>query len=374
MPAEVTTEDLEALLTDPDFLFLTREESRPNVFTTVAASTTEMWHSAFIRWVLDPGSHLGLGDFPLKRFLHAVLDEAASGEQSTVLSFADIERLDFSGMSFETEFTAEDLVTTQKGGRAKLDVYAAQTTEDGEEPSVQIVIENKVGSREREDQTDDYYRWASHREFVTSVYVFMTPDVEQVPHHPAFIQLTYQHFCDQVLWPTRRHPALPEESRYLLEQYMLNLNRNAKGESMAQVNQKMCVDIYQRYQCVFDQVYLAVGKEPPRSDGYGQRLRRSAVSLEDLLERGLLVIDGILTSDYGEGGHVAHLVRTEDGVQVQVEGDAASPYPSLSKAASVITSRPTNGWTFWKTIGTGGALIRLDALRDKIIEERNGVC
>ena len=51
MPDEITSQNLEALLTDPDFLFLVREEGRPNVFTTVAASTTEMWHSAFIRWV-----------------------------------------------------------------------------------------------------------------------------------------------------------------------------------------------------------------------------------------------------------------------------------------------------------------------------------
>jgi hypothetical protein len=364
MPDEITSQNLEGLFTDPNFLSLVQLEDRPNLFNTVAASTTEMWHSAFIKWVLNPSSHLGLGDFPLKRFLHAVLDDAPPGEQGAGLSFADIERLDLSGMTFETEYTAADLVTQRKGGHARLDVYGSLVPED-EGASLQIVVENKVGARERGDQTDEYYRWASRREFARSVYVFMTPDEEQLPNNPAFVQLTYQRFCDQVLWPGRRHPALPEESRYLIEQYMLNLNRNARGESMAQVNKKICVEVYQRYQSVFDQIYLAVGQEPPQADSRGQRLRRFAVSLSDLVDKGLLSADATLTSDYGDGGHVATLVSTADGVQVQLGDDAGATYPSLSKAASAVTGRPTNGWTFWKTTDQAGRMVRLDELRDR---------
>ena len=109
-----------------------------------------------------------------------------------------------------------------------------------------------------------------------------------MPQDKYFVQLTYQRFCDQVLWPVRRHPALPEESRYLIDQYMLNLNRNSKGESMAQVNKTVCEDLYKKYQSVFDQIYLAVDKEPPCGSGSGARLHRFAVSLSDLVEKGAI--------------------------------------------------------------------------------------
>ena len=171
-----------------------------------------------------------------------------------------------------------------------------------------------------------------------------------------------------MLWPIRRHPALPEESRYLIDQYMLNLNRNSKGESMAQVNKKICEELYGRYQTVFDQIYLAVGKEPLLSGG-GTRLHRFAVTLSDLVDRGLLSTGAALSSDYGEGGHSAVLGSSPDGVQVQLDGDNERGYPSLSKAASAITGRPTNGWTFWKTKDRSGNMVSLDTLRDRFDQE-----
>lgn len=375
MPEEVTIQHLENLITDSDFLYLLEQEHRPNLFNTVAASNTEMWHSAFVKWVIDLTSHLGLGDFPLKRFLHAVIGDRetetvepetpSTEKEPSPLSFSDIERLDLRSMTFETEFKAAGLTSPTKGGQARLDVYGYSTAEGDGLPPLQIVIENKIYAREHADQTKSYYRWASQREFENSVYVFLTPDEEQVPADPHFVQLTYQRFCDQVLWPIRRHPGLPEESRYLIDQYMLNLNRNSKGESMAQVNKKICEDLYTKYQTVFDQIYLAVGKEPPQADGSGTKLRKFTISLEDLVRRGLLGADAILTSDYQKGNHVARLVNSEEGIQVCLDSDTERRYPSLSAAASSITGKPTNGWTFWKTTESAGSLVSLDILRDR---------
>ena len=43
------SEQINDLLTDADFLRLGSFRNRPNLFETVAASHTEMWHSAFVK-------------------------------------------------------------------------------------------------------------------------------------------------------------------------------------------------------------------------------------------------------------------------------------------------------------------------------------
>jgi hypothetical protein len=136
---------------------------------------------------------------------------------------------------------------------------------------------------------------------------------------------------------------------------MINLNRNARGESMAQVNKKICVEVYQKYQSVFDQINLAIDKEPQQADGRGQRLSCFAVSLSDPVQKGLLAADVTLTADYSDGCHVARLVNTTDGVQVQLGKDSGATNSSLSKAANVSTGKPTNGWPFWKTKAYDGS-------------------
>ena len=267
-------------------------------------------------------------------------------------------------MKFETEFKAPDLLTPKKSGQAKIDLYAWLAKEagstDGIEGKLQVVIENKIHAREHAEQTSTYYQWANHRDFETSLYVFLTADEEMEAQHPAFIQFTYQQLWDYVLRPVLRHPSLPDESRYLVEQYMLNLNRNAKGECMAQTNIELCKSIYTRFKPIFDQIYVAVGKDAPKSDESGRRLRRLTVSLGNLVDAGLLQAGQELRAT---SNRRARLVDTADGIQVQVLTGSQDIYPTLSKAAQAVTGNSVNGWEFWKIPGKGNSLIPLSEVR-----------
>lgn len=63
---------LNRLLTDANFLLLKSLQSKSNLFETLAVSHLEMWHSAFVKWLIDPSSDLGLSTFPIKRFLYMI--------------------------------------------------------------------------------------------------------------------------------------------------------------------------------------------------------------------------------------------------------------------------------------------------------------
>ena len=289
---------LHALLTDPDFLELSRSQNRPNLFATLAAFHTEMWHSAFVKWLIDPQSHLGLGDFPLKRFLFVVTNCDNQAMEMPDLSIGELEDMNFDAMEFKAEFTADGL-TTLKGGKARIDVRGwcenVQTKSKRETSSVQIIIENKIKSYESKDQTSTYHDWVqdSEKKFKHNFFVFLTPDDKQMPQSEFFTQITYQDLCDQVIKPCLNHPALPEESKYLLQQYLLNLGKPLKvtgGQVMALPNMEVCKRIYAAHRDVLEEIFVLVKGVVPKSGGGTKS--HSSTTLQHLVNDGLRAVDG----------------------------------------------------------------------------------
>ena len=65
----MTIEQAELLLASKEFQQLKYFQEKTNVFTIVGQTHTEHWHSSFMSWLLDPGSSLCLGHYPLVRLL-----------------------------------------------------------------------------------------------------------------------------------------------------------------------------------------------------------------------------------------------------------------------------------------------------------------
>ena len=207
-------EKLEKLLTDPSFLLLHRLRGQSNIFETLAVSHLEMWNSAFVRWLLDPNSDLGLGDFPLKRFLTTVITVGEVGEKPD-LDIGTIEKMDMDDVRFETEVN----YPVPAGGKpGRLDIIGV-----GERTRLRIIIENKIDAQEGKDQTDKYYQFAKkdHASYAHDFLVFLTADADAEPDCKQFIHITYQHLCDCVIKPCLAHPSLTENGKYMLEQLSL---------------------------------------------------------------------------------------------------------------------------------------------------------
>lgn len=368
--------EINALVRDPDFLRLGSLYKRTNLFELLAVSHTEMWHSAFIKWLLDPESSMGLGDFPLKRFLFTVLDagSAEGAAPELELGVGELEDMDLRDMAFETEFTSPSLLT-DKGGKGRIDVYGlceeVRYASSSDQTALRLIIENKVKSIERDNQTESYYRWAQRSavNFDHDVFVFLTPDESQMPACNAFIQITYQDLCDDVLRPCLESPDLSEESGYLLEQYLVNLGKPLKGDRvMALPNKEQCQRIYVRHQNVLDEIFNSVKGEAPLKTPGGGTIRQSSTTLADLVSEGLLdpFVDELHREYKGEL-YTATVeneeTKQEPSVVIWFDGGR---YDNVSPAATAATGKPTNGWTFWSVPGKG----KLSELRDQLVEKQ----
>ena len=341
---------------DPNFLKLSSLQQKSNLFSNLAVSHLEMWHSAFVKWLIDPQSDLGLGTFPLKRFLYMVIYQ---GRVSSAVEKIDMNLAQIENLSLENiEFVAEE-----KFGEGRLDIL-------GMSDELRIIIENKIKANESKDQTKKYWTYGKKttENFLYDLYIFLSPDESQIPKCSHFIQITYQDLNDYVIRPCINHPEIKQESKFLLEQYTYNLRKPLKngGKVMALANKELCKKIYEAHREALEEIFLSVKGEAPELSTTRDKIKTYTVTLEDMIEQGLLNKEDRLVADYKGNHYRAELVNEGDEIKIKLLHDG-NCYGSVSKAASAITEMSMNGWAFWNVQSMDGVNKgKLRDLRDKL--------
>ena len=364
---------IDRLLADPGFLELLEASRRSNLFETLAASHLELWHSAFIKWIIDPNSGFGLGDFPLKRFLCLVALESTRKQGTedvarTTLDIAQIETSTFSKVHFTLEYKKDERLKNEAGKRVSIDIFAegnaeregkAGPSESDTEKSwpLRLVIENKVRAIEARDQTLVYRQFAQDtNQNSCDLLVFLTPDANEFAKDKYFVRITYQQVCDKVLLPCLKHPLLSSENHYLLEQYLSNLStydEELEGP-MANSNRELCREIFHKHRDVLMQIYSEVEEEAHINmsslPGTGKAVYETSIS--DLFDHGNLSPTDTLIATWKKMPFRASMrYDKNEGAAIVWEG---KQYLTPSAAAWAIRQKSTNGWTFWTVVSADG--------------------
>ncbi len=392
----MTIEQAELLLASKEFQQLKYFQEKTNVFTIVGQTHTEHWHSSFMSWLLDPGSSLCLGHYPLVRLLTLYMIKNEKAE----LSLKEIFDMKLDDVRFQTEKT---FFTSDKKKRS-IDVF-------GESDQLILVIENKVKARENMNgtevgQTRDYRDYVEkHKQIGQKVIcLFITPDPKQKPYDKSYTQITYQEFYDYVIGKCIEHPQLKGDGRYLLEQYANNLREPVHGSPMALVNTGLCKTIYeefteqldeiftdveqskdyvndsrltcvvyQHYRSIFDEIYLSLDEKhygrTPKST-----MQRKIVSFTDLYNAGkikdgtefVLEYDGVrhfAVAEYDEADRECYMLLLDEDKKPYYnrKGEKIGYYRASSQAGidsinlyrkkNQIEKRieTLNGPAYWKT-------------------------
>ena len=140
------------LINDIDFDKLELQLKTPNIFQILGVARTEIRHSNFLGWLLDPNGNHGLGKLFLTKFLRGI----ATSEIATELDEFEIEELNFNNVELRREWKNIDLLLIFD--------------------TLVICIENKIDSKDHSNQLTKY------REIVNSnfksrkkVFVYLTP-------------------------------------------------------------------------------------------------------------------------------------------------------------------------------------------------------
>lgn len=246
---------IDNLIYDEDFIKLVKLYQRPNFFRVMGKSYREEWHSSFLCWLLNPAENHGLGTIPLKSFFELY---SRKQDGNSHLADADISLLTESDYG-TFHFSTEHLV---KGGR--IDIF-------GKSEKAVLVIENKVTSKEHDNQTERYYNYVSSAaDYKNSqkYYVYLTIDKNDTAQDSHYIHITYQDIYDYVISRCMEHEDLHPDTKMILEQYSLNLSNPLNTVVMAHTNKPLCEKIYNRHQAALELIKRTMGSSGRDENSY----------------------------------------------------------------------------------------------------------
>lgn len=199
-------------------------------------SRREISHSSFIGWLLNKAESHNLGDFPIRKFIDIILkfsDDKLKSNTSIYNSFVT-EDYDIERVNVERE------KAIKKVGR--LDIYVELTLLiSDKKQNVKLIIENKVESKENNDQTNSYYNYYNSisRENEIVIYIYLTPistleliELEEPECNcKEFIQINYQSIVDYLIEPALAQ-NISDQTRNILKEYLKSLSQPSIDEEI----------------------------------------------------------------------------------------------------------------------------------------------
>lgn len=251
----ITPERVKRLLLDfyskQDNMNLIDYYSRTTFFDLIKKSRSETVHSAFLAWILEGA------DFPnrglssnLMHFLQLLVSRKDNGQSESdfnekLKDAICTGSLELDDVVIETEKPVQDF-DSNANSKDRLDIYISCVTNLDKDKTLEIFIENKVGSKEGGPsdnksgnvfdtlpQTKRYYK-VCHDESSEKIQIFVyltalsktqlddfrNLKVTDKCTCDKFIQICYQDILEKVLIPLKTIPNISSRSHNMIEEYI----------------------------------------------------------------------------------------------------------------------------------------------------------
>lgn len=208
-------EALEKFLMDIDILdTIYARLSHFNPFETLSIVNAEIRHSNVLAWLLNPNENHGLDDIFLKKIIQDVYYKNKEYIESKRLSLFDISLMDYHNFIIKREWNNIDIICVS------------------DEKKFVFVIENKVWSKESENQLMKYFHTVN-REYpdYDKIFIFLTANNDTPSDADNWIPMDYG-FIFETLQKVIgiKGDAVSPNVKIFIEQYLYMLRRYIVGE------------------------------------------------------------------------------------------------------------------------------------------------
>jgi hypothetical protein len=220
---------------DPDFQKLENFYYSKSFSEILGVSRREMSHSGFLAWLLGNFESHNLGEFSIKKFLDIILkfsnDKLKSKHRDLFNSFVTEDYL-IERLFIKSEYAIKNV--------GRLDIYIELSLLiAGKTKNIKLIIENKVESKENNDQTNSYFNFFNPTENDDNIviYVYLTPIstlelielTEPECNCKAYIQINYQSIVDYLIEPALNQ-NISTRTQNILTEYLKSLSQPSIDE------------------------------------------------------------------------------------------------------------------------------------------------
>lgn len=234
-PLDQIRDDIISFKNDPDFQKLGNFYYSKSFSEILGVSRREISHSGFLAWLLGNLESHNLGEFSIKKFLDIILkysNDKLISKHSELFNAFVTEDYSIERLSVQSEYTIKNV--------GRLDIYIELALLiAGKTKNIRLVIENKVESRENNDQTNSYFKFFNPTESEENIviYVYLTPisTLELIEltspecNCKEFIQINYQSIVDYLIEPALNQ-NISTRTKNILTEYLKSLSQPSINE------------------------------------------------------------------------------------------------------------------------------------------------
>lgn len=214
---------------DPDFQKLENFYYSKSFSEILGVSRREISHSSFICWLLNKSESHNLSDFTIKKFLDIILKFSSPQLKQNSILYNSLVTEDYEIEHINIE---REKVINNVG---RLDIYIEITMLVlNVQYDIKIIIENKVESKETNDQTKNYFNHFNSisKENEITLYIYLTPistlDLIELEEPECeckeFIQINYQSLVDYLIEPSLNQ-NISDKTKNILTEYLKSLSQ-----------------------------------------------------------------------------------------------------------------------------------------------------
>lgn len=286
---------------DPDFQKLENFYYSKSFSEILGVSRREISHSGFLAWLLDNLESHNLGEFPIKKFLDIILkfsnDKLKSKHSDLFNSFVTEDYL-IERLFIKSEYAIKNF--------GRLDIYIELTLLiAGKTKNIKLVIENKVESRENNDQTNSYFNFFNPTENDDNIviYIYLTPIstlelielTEPECNCKTFIQINYQSIVDYLIEPALNQ-NISTRTQNILTEYLKSLSQPSIDEeadghkqelimALGNEERKLLSSFWEKNQKLILASLYAISSDPEQEKDTRDNIREALDSLSSDKDR-----------------------------------------------------------------------------------------
>lgn len=308
---------------DSDFQKLENFYYSKSYSEILGVSRREISHSSFIAWLLNNVESHKLGDFSIKKFFDIILkfsNEEQKIKHTELFNSFVTEDYDIDNLTVNTEFSIKNV------GRIDILVELDFLFQNIKR-NIKLVIENKVESKENNDQTNNYYNYFNKTEFNNDIilFIYLTPIstldlielTEPECNCKSFIQINYQSIVDFLIEPALSQ-NISDKTKNIITEYLKSLSQPSIDEfaeehkkelimALGNEERKLLSRFWNKNQKLILASLYAISSDPEQEKDTRDSIKEALNNLSSekdrstitIKYRGLIFIDNILKSDIG---------------------------------------------------------------------------